>query len=173
MPRPEAGGAARFLDGELVIAGGTTWDGDTKLWLKMSRYISPEERVAIRTARPFHGVWPFVHSRTGSKFSAGLTAGKSIAVMEADRSKSKWHATGLSSRSLLTARRASATGVILGGCPTSPISAGCSDSVWRRDGGPWRRVSSLPGGPLALPPSPSPRRIYVRRLLVPAGSGPL
>ena len=34
MPRAEAGGAAGYLDGEFVIAGGTTWDGDTKLWLK-------------------------------------------------------------------------------------------------------------------------------------------
>ena len=51
MPRPEAGGAAGFLDGEFVIAGGTTWDGDTKLWLKdVQIYAAQAERMAIRTA---------------------------------------------------------------------------------------------------------------------------
>ena len=52
---------------------------------------------------------------------------------------------------------------ILGGCPDVADLAACSDSVWRRDdGGPWRRVSSLPGGPLALTAIAVVRgRIYV------------
>ena len=33
MPRPHAGGAAGFIGGELIVAGGTAWDGETKLWL--------------------------------------------------------------------------------------------------------------------------------------------
>ena len=45
MARPEAEGAAGFLDGELVIAGGTTWDGDTKLWLKDAQIYEPRQNA--------------------------------------------------------------------------------------------------------------------------------
>src|SRR6266550_315225 len=73
MARPESGGAAGFLDGELVIAGGTTWDGDTKMWLKDVQIYGPR-RNAWRSGPPLPitlAYGPFVHSPDGLEIFGG------------------------------------------------------------------------------------------------------
>jgi N-acetylneuraminic acid mutarotase len=156
MPRPEAGGAAAFLDGELVIAGGATWEGDIKLWLKDVQLYDPRQNAwRSGPALPVPLAYgPFVHSADGLEIFGG-TDGRQAhrESWKLDWSKSKWHATGAIPADALLGRAARIGGsvFILGGCPEVADLTGCSDSVWRRDGsGRWRRVSSLPGGPLAL-----------------------
>src|SRR5712671_4504145 len=168
MSRPEAGGAAGFLDGELIVAGGTAWDGDTKLWLKDVQIYAPRQNVwRSGPALPVPLAYgPFVHPADGLEIFGG-TDGRQVhrESWKLDSSKSKWHATGaIPADSLLgRAARIGASVFILGGCPDVADLTSCSDSVWRRDGGgPWRRVSSLPGGPLALTAIAVARnRIYV------------
>ena len=168
MPRPEAGGAAGFLDGELVIAGGTTWEGDTKLWLKDVQIYQPGKNAwRSGPALPVPLAYgPFVYSADGLEIFGGTDGRESHRQSwKLDRSKSKWHATGAIPADALLGRaaRIGDSVFILGGCPDVADLKGCSDSVWRRDGGtPYRRVSSLPGGPLALTAIAVVRdRIYV------------
>jgi len=168
MARPEAGGAAGFLDGELVIAGGTNWDGDTKLWLKDVQIYEPRQNAwRSGPALPVPLAYgPFINFSDGLEILGG-TDGRQVhrQSWKLDRSKSKWRSTGtLPADALLSrAARVGDSVFILGGCPDVADLAACSDSVWRRDdGGPWRRVSSLPGGPLALTAIAVARdRIYV------------
>jgi N-acetylneuraminic acid mutarotase len=156
MPRPEAGGAAGLVDGEVVIAGGTAWDGDTKLWLKDVQIYAPG-RNAWRSGPVLPvplAYGPFVHSTDGLEIFGG-TDGQKVhrESWKLDRSKSKWHSTGTLPADPLLGRaaRIGASVFIVGGCPDVADLSNCSDAVWRRDdGGPWRRVSSLPCGPLAL-----------------------
>jgi N-acetylneuraminic acid mutarotase len=156
MPRPEGGGASAFLEGELVIAGGTTWDGDTKRWLKDVQIYDPR-RKEWRSGPPLPmpmAYGPFVYAPDGLEIFGGGDGPKvHRESWKLDRSKSKWQATGtLPADTLLSrAARVGDSVFIFGGCPDVANLAGCSDSVWRRDGGgPWRCVASLPGGPLAL-----------------------
>ena len=168
MPRPEAGGAAGFLDGELVIAGGAAWDGGTKVWLKDVQIYGPRQNAwRSGPALPVPLAYgPFVHSGDGLEIFGG-TDGRQVhrESLKLDSSKSKWHATGTVPADVLLGRaaRIGDSVFLLGGCPDVADLAGCSDSVWRRDGGgAWRRVSSLPGGPLALTAIAVARnRIYV------------
>jgi N-acetylneuraminic acid mutarotase len=156
MARPEAGGAAGFLDGDFVVAGGTTWDGDTKLWLKDVQIYAPTQNTwRSGPALPVPLAYaPFVSSADGLEIFGG-TDGRQVhrESWKLDRSKSAWHSTGALAADALLGRaaRIGDSVFILGGCPDVVDLAGCSDSVWRRDAsGPWRRVSSLPGGALAL-----------------------
>lgn len=157
MARPESGGAAGLLDGELVVAGGTTWDGDTKQWLKDVQIYDPRQnawRSGPALPAPL-AYGPFVNSADGLEIFGG-TDGREVhrESWKLDASKSKWRSTGAVPADTLLGRAALIGGsvFIVGGCPDVADLAGCSDSVWRRDdGGPWARVSSLPGGPLALP----------------------
>src|SRR5438045_600993 len=97
MSRAEAGGAAGFLDGELVVAGGTTWDSDTKLWLKDVQIYTPaQDRWRSGPALPAPLAYaPFVSSADGLEIFGG-TDGRHVhrESWKLDRSKSKWHATG-------------------------------------------------------------------------------
>src|SRR6266481_681604 len=73
MLRPEAGGAAGILDGELVIAGGTTWDGDTKHWLKDVQIYEPSKNAwRSGPALPVPLAYgPFVQSADGLEIFGG------------------------------------------------------------------------------------------------------
>src|SRR5438552_17333276 len=73
MARPEAGGAAGVLDGEFVIAGGATWDGATKLWLKDVQIYDPRQnawRSGPALPAPL-AYGPFVHSAYGLEIFGG------------------------------------------------------------------------------------------------------
>src|SRR5260221_819960 len=76
MPRAEAGGAAGFLGGELVIAGGSAWDGDTKVWLKDVQIYQPSQNAwrsgpALPVALAYG---PFVQSADGLEIFGGAAA---------------------------------------------------------------------------------------------------
>ena len=157
MPRPEAGAAAGFLDSELVMAGGTVWDGDTKLWLKDVQIYQPSKD----TWRPGPALpvplsyGAFVHSEDGLEIFGGSDGTKVYRESwKLDKTKSQWHPTGTLPADLLLGRAARIGNAVylFGGCPDVADLTKCTDAVWRRDGsGPWHRESTLPGGALAMP----------------------
>ncbi|MEO7652514.1 MAG: hypothetical protein ABIZ80_18780, partial [Bryobacteraceae bacterium] len=155
--RPEAGAASGFFGGELVVAGGTVWDGDTKLWLKDVQIYHPSKNAwRSGPALPVSLAYgPFVDSQDGLEIFGGSDGTKIYRESwKLDASKSKWQPSGTLPGDLLLGRAAKVGNSVylLGGCPDVADLTKCTDSVWRRDGGgPWRRVSTLPGGALALP----------------------
>ena len=168
MLRPEAGGAAGILDGELVIAGGTSWDGDTKLWLKDVQIYEPSKKAwRSGPALPVPLAYgPFAQSAEGLEIFGGQDGAQvHREAWKLDRAKSKWLSTGTLPADVLLGRaaRAGDSVFLFGGCPDTADLTGCSDAVWRRGGNaPWRRVSTLPGGALALPAIAVARnRIYL------------
>ena len=155
MPRPEAGGAAGFTGGELIIAGGTAWDGETKVWLKEVQIYNPS-RNDWRAGPPLPvalAYGPFVHSGSDLEIFGG-TDGKQVhrESWKLDAAKAKWESTGRVPADVLLGAAARSGGdvFLMGGCPDAVDLTRCSDAVWRRGSGGWHRVSTLPGGPMAL-----------------------
>jgi N-acetylneuraminic acid mutarotase len=155
MPLPEAGGSVGFIGGELVIAGGTAWDGDTKLWLKEVQVYNPakDEWRAGPTLPTGTAYGPFVHSADGLEVFGG-TDGKQVhrEAWKLDPAKTRWESTGEVPADVLLGAAALSGGdvFLFGGCPDAADLTRCSDAVWKRESGKWRRVSTLPGGPMAL-----------------------
>ena len=155
MPRPQAGGAAGFIGGELIVAGGTAWDGETKLWLKEVQIYSPARNdwrpgPALPVALAYG---PFVHSSNELEVFGG-TDGKKVhrESWKLSASKTAWESTGEAPADVLLGAAARSGGdvFVMGGCPDAADLTRCSDAVWRRGSGIWHRVSTLPGGPVAL-----------------------
>ncbi len=155
MLRPEAGGAAGFTGGELVIAGGTAWDGETKVFLKDVQIYNPA-RDAWRPGASLPvalAYGPFVHSGNDLEVFGG-TDGKQVhrESWKLNATKTTWESTGKAPEDVLLGAAARSGGdvFLLGGCPDAADLTRCSDAVWRRGSGGWHRVSTLPGGPMAL-----------------------
>ncbi|MEP6536504.1 MAG: kelch repeat-containing protein [Bryobacteraceae bacterium] len=155
MPLPEAGGAAGFVGGELILAGGTAWDGDTKLWLKEVQIYTPA-KDSWRAGPPLPrgtAYGPFVHSTGGLEIFGG-TDGKQVhrESWKLNSAKTAWESTGTVPADVLLGAAALAAGdvFLFGGCPDAADLTRCSEAVWKRSSGEWHRVSKLPGGPMAL-----------------------
>jgi len=155
MPIPEAGGAVGFVGGELVVAGGTAWDGDTKLWLKDVQIYTPA-KDSWRSGPPLPkgtAYGPFVHSADGLEIFGG-TDGKQVhrESWKLNAAKTTWEFTGEVPADVLLGAAARSGGdvFLFGGCPDAADLTRCSDGVWKRGVGGWPRVSTLPGGPMAL-----------------------
>ena len=86
----QAGGAAAYLDGDVVVAGGTTWIGDVKTWLSDVQIYNPASntwRFGPKLPAPM-AYGPFVSStsRARNLRRIGRTDG-SARIVEAERSK--------------------------------------------------------------------------------------
>ena len=156
MPRAQAGGAAAYLDGDVVVAGGTTWIGEVKTWLSDVQIYNPASnawRFGPKLPAPM-AYGPFVSSTTELEIfggSDGQTAQRESWRLNA--AKTKWARTGSIPVDGLLGRaaRVGESVFLFGGCGDVVDLKTCSDAVWRRDGhGEWRRASTIPGGPLAL-----------------------
>jgi N-acetylneuraminic acid mutarotase len=156
MLRAQAGGATAYLDGEVVVAGGTTWVGDVKTWLPDVQIYNPASNTwRSGPALPVPMAYgPFVSSTRDLEVFGGAdgqTAQRSS--WKLDAAKSKWVRTGSIPEDALLGRaaRIGETVLLFGGCRDVVDLTTCSDAVWQRnERGEWRRVSTIPGGPLAL-----------------------
>jgi N-acetylneuraminic acid mutarotase len=157
MPRAEAGGAAAYLGNELVIAGGTTWDGEVKVWLKDVQIYRPalDRWISGPTLPVPLAYGPFVAATDGLEIFGGSDgAVVHRNAWKLNSAKTTWVQTGSVPADVLLGRAARVGDSVLlfGGCPDAADLTRCSDAVRRRDGASdWRRVSTIPGGPLALP----------------------
>ena len=157
MPRAEAGGAAEFLGNELVFAGGTTWDGEVKVWLKDVQIYQPAlDRWISGPPLPVPLAYgPFVAAADGLEIFGGSDgAVVHRTSWKLNSAKTTWKQTGSVPADVLLGRaaRIGHSVLLFGGCRDAADLTRCSDAVWRRDGASdWHRVSTIPGGPLALP----------------------
>jgi N-acetylneuraminic acid mutarotase len=157
MLQSQVGGAAAYFNGQLVIAGGTAWDGDTKVWLSDVQIYDPtSNRWSHGPKLPVPLAYgPFVYSAAGIEILGGMDGN----AVHRDSWKlvsttGTWERSGSVPADTLLGRaaRVGDSVFLFGGCPDAADLTRCSDAVWRRDGnGEWRRESSIPGGPLALP----------------------
>jgi N-acetylneuraminic acid mutarotase len=156
MPRGEAGGAAAFLGEDLVIAGGTAWDGDIKTWLQDVQVYRPgANRWSQGPKLPVPLAYgPFAASSSGLEIFGG-TDGKTVhrTSWKLDGARTSWAPTGSVPADVLLGRaaRIGDSTFIVGGCSDVADLSKCSDTVWQRRGdAEWRRLSRIPSGPLAL-----------------------
>ena len=157
MPRAQAGGASAYLDRELVVAGGTAWVGDTKTWLPDVQIYNPASggwKAGPKLPAPL-AYGPFVSSTGGLEIFGGADGQTTHRdSWKLDPSKMAWVRTGSVPADALLGRaaRLAKSVFLFGGCGDVADLTTCSDAVWRRNGdGQWRRVSTIPEGPLALP----------------------
>lgn len=154
MLRAEAGGAVGVQKGEVVVAGGTAWDGDVKLWLKEVQIYNPSSdkwRSGPDLPLPL-AYGPFVASGDGLEIFGG-SDGKTSHREAWKLVDGKWVRSGGVPADVLLGRAVQYRDSVFlfGGCPDAADLTRCSDAVWRRDKqGEWIRVSRLPGGPAAL-----------------------
>jgi N-acetylneuraminic acid mutarotase len=148
LPRAQAGGAAALLDGTMIIAGGTTWENGTKLWLnEVQLYDVRANTWRSGPALPEAVAYaPFAQSGTALEIF-GRT------IWRIDSSLSGWTKAGVAPGDHLLGRaaRMGRRVFLFGGCTDIADLVTCSDAVWmREDGGAWREVAKLPGGAVAL-----------------------
>lgn len=156
MLRAQAGGATAYLEGELVVAGGTTWVGEVKTWLSDVQIYNPASNTwRSGPALPVPMAYgPFVSSDTHLEvFGGGDGHTAQRGSWKLDAAKTKWVRTGSIPADALLGRAAhiGESTFLFGGCRDVVDLTTCSDAVWRRDGNrEWQRVSTIPGGPFAL-----------------------
>ena len=156
MPIAQAGGATAFLDGELVVAGGTAWKGETKLWLDAVQLYNPSQNSWRQgPALPHSTAYgAFISSAEGLEMLGG-TDGQTVSrqIWKLNPSKTQWtHVGDLPTNSVHgQAVRVGEDVFLFGGCADAADLTQCSDAVWRRDNKQqWRKVATLPNGPVAL-----------------------
>ena len=156
MPRAQAGGATGYLDGDVVVAGGTTWIGDVKTWLSDVQIYNPASNTWRSGPKlpALMAYGPFVSSATELEIfggSDGQTARRDS--WKLDTAKTKWVRTGSIPADALLGRaaRVSESVFLFGGCRDVVDLTTCSDAVWRRkENREWQHVATIPGGSLAL-----------------------
>jgi N-acetylneuraminic acid mutarotase len=157
MPQAEAGGAAGFASGQLILAGGTAWQGEVKQWLdtvQVYDVASRQWRTGARLPRPV-AYGPAVSIDNGIEVFGG-TDGTEVrrTSWRYDTAKAAWHPTGEVPADVLLGRaaRIGERVYLLGGCRDAVDLTTCRDAVWERDAaGAWHKASAIPGGPVALP----------------------
>jgi N-acetylneuraminic acid mutarotase len=156
MPRAQAGGAAAYMGNEVVVAGGTAWDGEVKIWLKDVQIYQPAlDRWTNGPPLPVPLAYgPYVASSDGLEILGGSDgAAAQRAAWKLNSAKTKWEQTGSVPEDVLLARAAKIgnSTFLFGGCSDVADLTGCTNAVRRRSGASeWRRISTIPGGPLAL-----------------------
>lgn len=156
MPPGEAGGAAAWLGGELVLAGGTTWVANEKHFLRTTQIYTPgADRWRTGPDLPSAMAYgPFVSSTDGLEVFGGTDGAG--AVRESFLLKppfTHWTRSGSVPADVLlgSATLVGDSVYLMGGCPDAADLTRCSDAVWRRDAkGGWKQISRLPQGRLAL-----------------------
>lgn len=156
MPEAEAGGAAAWLGGELILAGGTKWAGGKKRFLRSTQIYEPgADRWRTGPNLTFEMAYgPFVSSAGGLEVFGGIgSEGVHRESWVLSAGSKAWKRSGTVPADVLLGGAAAAGGSVylLGGCPDAADLTRCSDIVWKRsDSGEWQEVSRLPQGPLAL-----------------------
>ncbi|MFN7924475.1 MAG: kelch repeat-containing protein [Bryobacteraceae bacterium] len=155
MLRSEAGCAAALLGGELVIAGGTTWEGGSKLFLRDVQIYSPATDAWHKgpdAPEPL-AYGPFVQDVAGLEVFGGTDGTKpSRNVWRLDAGKANWSRAGEAPTDFLMARaaRVGDTVYVFGGSADAGDFTRASDTVWARNGGAWREIGKLPAGRIVL-----------------------
>ncbi len=147
MPRAEAGCAAAALGGELVLAGGTAWEGGVKRFLNTVQIYDPRAdkwRDGPPCPEPL-AYAPFVQSDDGLEvFGTNDGASPGRHIWRLDAPKSNWTRGGEAPADFSMGRAARIGQDVF-------VFGGGSDDVWRRAGaGEWKKISRLPGGHVQL-----------------------
>jgi len=156
LPTPLAGGYGFADHDQVMYAGGSTWrngvkeyradvhvyDGKLLQWRSMpSLPLALAYGAAVMTSQ-------------GPEILGGVNGDRvSRQILRFEPKSNGWREFGmLPADSLLS--RAEVVGdevLLFGGCQDLADLTGCSDAVWSRDlHGKWKRVASLPHGPLAV-----------------------
>ncbi|MFN7938741.1 MAG: kelch repeat-containing protein [Bryobacteraceae bacterium] len=156
LPKAQAGGAVALMNGAMVIAGGTHWENDVKLWLRdVQVYDVRSDQWRQGPLLPSAlGYGPYTQSSAGLEIyggSDGVTASRKIYTLDAGLKG--WKQTGEAPAMVLLghAARVGSAVYLIGGCEDVADLTRCTDAVWKRvDGGKWEKVGSIPNGPVAL-----------------------
>lgn len=157
MPVAQAGGAAALLNGDLVIAGGTTWVDGVKTWLPDVQIYNPASnswKSGPNLPMPLAN-GAFAASATELEiFGGGDGKTARRESWKLDSARTAWVRTGSTPEPTLLgkAARVGEAVFLFGGCEDIVDLKTCSDAVWSRGRkGEWQRVSRIPAGVVALP----------------------
>ena len=156
MPRGKAGMATAFLGDDLVLAGGTLWENDVKLYLQeVTLYDTSTDRWRQGPPLPVPLAYGgYMHNSDGMEIFGG-TDGERVyrEIWKMDAGKTRWRKTGAIPEDLLFTRVAKVGQKVylVGGCPDVADLMGCTDAVYADShGGVWKKVSRIPDGPTAI-----------------------
>jgi hypothetical protein len=166
MPTPAAGGAAAFLGSRLVYAGGATWEGGTKQWLKRVQVYDPASDAwtdgpALPTAL---GYGAYLRTADALEILGGNDGERTHReCWRLEVSAKQWQRSGAAPTDTLFGRAEAIAGrtYLFGGCSEITDLTRCTDAVFVREATEWRRISSLPQGKVAMPAAAQVRgRVY-------------
>ena len=155
VPEGLAGGSIAVIANRLVYAGGTTWRNEVKLWLAETFFYDLENDKwnrgpALPEALAYGACLRTDHSL---EVLGGMNeSGTSRRCWRLNAGEHAWTASGVLPAASVFAKAETVRGqaYLFGGCANAELS-GCGNAVLRRDkAGTWRKVSTMPQGPVAL-----------------------
>lgn len=164
LPVPVAGGAAGFVGGKLIYAGGTAWKNDVKQWLKEVHVYEPrDDKWTAGPSLPVPLAYGAFANTNDSLMVLGGSDGDKThrECWMLDAAAASWKSCGTTAGDTLLGRAEAVEGRIylFGGCSDVADLTRCSDAVYQRSqDGKWSRVSNLPHGAVAMPAKAMVRR---------------
>ncbi len=155
MPRAQGGAASALAGEQLIAAGGATWDGDQKLWLRDVQIFdlrARQWRMGPALPEPL-AYGPALAVAGGMEIYGGSTGARSSrAILRLDAAAAAWTAVGTTPQDTVLGRaaRVGEDVFLFGGCADAADLTTCTAQVSRRRDGRWEKVSAFPAGAVAL-----------------------
>lgn len=157
MPIGVAGGASAPLgDGKLLYAGGTTWVGGVKHWLRDVHLYDPARKSwtpgpELPEPLAYGGQ---ATTRDGLEVFGGLNQnGLSKNCWRFNTRQAQWSQAGQLPQDAVLSRveRVENADYLFGGCSDAAVPMHCTSSVWKRDTtGKWTHTGEMPDGAISL-----------------------
>lgn len=152
-----SGGVWGRLDNKLIYAGGTTWRGPVKHWLRDTAiYTLPEDKWSAGPLLPESLAYgASLRNEKTIELLGGINdAGISLRCWRLGEDDKKWEPSGVMPAPTVFAKADTIgrTPYLFGGCKDAADLRGCSNAMWKRtERGDWVHAGSMPVQGLAMP----------------------
>jgi N-acetylneuraminic acid mutarotase len=156
-PEGVSGGAWARLGDKLIYAGGTTWRGGVKHWLRTTAaYTTSADTWSVGPPLPEDLAYgPYVGEGHMLEIFGGMNQdGPSLHCWRLHENSSRWESSGVLAAPTVLAKAGNLSGTpfIFGGCKDANDLRSCSQAVWKRtERGDWVGAGTMPIEGLAMP----------------------
>lgn len=154
IPVPVAGGYVAKAGNTIFYAGGATWKGGVKRWLRdVNRYDAATDRWSPGPQLPVPLAYGgFIEIDGGMEIYGGSDGNRVYReCWRLGPGGAAWSSKGKLATDPLLSRALNINGrvYLIGGCPDVVDLTHCSDAVQLSEKGSWRKVSAIPSGSLS------------------------